>query len=147
MPHVREIIRDAVVTVVTGLDTTGSNVGADRVNPYRTLPALNVTTLDEVVREDLGSMEGISDQIRELRLVIDGFAKETDTPNDTLDTIADEVEEAVLNSSDLDDLAWDLTLESTSFEYTRDGSNPIGRVEVVFSFLYQVDGTDPSNIS
>jgi len=144
MPHAREQIRDAVVSAITGLDTTGANVYALRVNPFRTLPALNVLTLDEEMRDDMGAMG--DEQIRELRLRIEGRERDPSIPDDELDTIADEVEEAILNDATLDSLAFDLTLESTSFEYSRDGSNPTGKVEMIFAFLYQVDGRDPSII-
>jgi len=46
MAHVRQSIRDNVVTAVTGLSTTGSNVFRSRVYPLGTnkLPALCVYT-------------------------------------------------------------------------------------------------------
>ena len=51
MAHVRQSIRDNVVTAVTGLSTTGSNVFRSRVYPLGTnkLPALCVYADSEVV--------------------------------------------------------------------------------------------------
>ena len=51
MAHVRQSIRDNVVTAVTGLSTTGSNVFRSRVYPLGTnkLPALCVYTDSQVV--------------------------------------------------------------------------------------------------
>ena len=51
MAHVRQSVRDNVVTAVTGLSTTGSNVFRSRVYPLGTnkLPALCVYTDSEVV--------------------------------------------------------------------------------------------------
>ena len=51
MAHVRQSIRDNVVTVVTGLTTTGTNVFRSRVYPLgeNKLPALCVYTAAEEV--------------------------------------------------------------------------------------------------
>ena len=51
MAHVRQSIRDNVVTAATGLSTTGSNVFSSQVYPLGTnkLPALCVYTDSEVV--------------------------------------------------------------------------------------------------
>jgi hypothetical protein len=135
--HPRQAIREAVVAAITGLNTTGANVSANRLNPYFTLPSLNVTTLDESVDAGGGSMNGEADQIRELRLVIEGRAKASDTPDDQLDTMTDEVENAILNSATVKALAYDCTLQSTAFSFDGENANPIGKVEMTFSFLYQ----------
>ena len=51
MAHVRQSIRDNIVTAVTGLSTTGSNVFRSRVYPLGTnkLPALYVYSNAETV--------------------------------------------------------------------------------------------------
>ena len=145
MAHVRELIRDQVVAT---LDVSGTSyhhrVFASRTAPFIILPALNILTLDENVVVNFGSMG--TTQIRELRLHIEGRAKSADMPDDALDDMADEIEEAILNSPELDALAWDLTLESTDTSYSRDGSNPVGMVDIVFAFQFQTDGNDPSSI-
>ena len=144
MAHIRETIRNTVVNALTGLTTTGNRVYANRVDPYLSLPSLNVLTQDEQVRNDFGAMD--TKQIRELRLVIEGRADATTTPDDGLDTIANEVEEAIGSSAEIDALALDMTLESTAFSYISDGAKPIGLLEMKYILLYQVDGLDPSNI-
>ena len=64
MAHVRKSIREHVVTTVTSLSTTGSNVYETRYFPLQTgnLPALIVYTLDETI-EDL-SLIHISEPTR-----------------------------------------------------------------------------------
>ena len=51
MAHIRKSIREHVVTTVTSLSTTGSNVYETRYFPLQTgnLPALIVYTLDETI--------------------------------------------------------------------------------------------------
>ncbi len=133
-----------MVNALTGLTTTGNKVYSNRVDPYLTLPSLNVLTEEESIRYDLCAMSSI--QVRELRLKIEGRADATTTPDDGLDTIANEVEEAIANSAAIDALAFDITLESTAFSYTSDGAKPIGLLEMQYSLLYQTDGLNPSNI-
>lgn len=134
--HPRQHIREVVVSAITGLWTTGNNVTANRLDAHTELPSLNVTTLNEDIRDDMGCMSS-DDEIRELRLVVEGRVKATDGPEDDLDVIVDEVEEAILNSEAVNDLALDMTLASTAFSINRDGAVPIGKVEMVFAFLYQ----------
>lgn len=140
MAHARQQIRDAVVTA---LGSTGYNVFANRVNPYLTLPSLNVLTNQEDVRDDLGSMDDI--QIRELRLIIECRDIGSDT-DDKLDVIIDAVVEAVLSDLTIRGLVFDITDDETSFSYSRDGANPIGLAEITFIVLYQTYGDDPSTI-
>jgi hypothetical protein len=54
MAHVRKQIRDAVITSVTGLTTTGSNVFRSRIYPLEQtkLPGLCVFTRSETVEFD-----------------------------------------------------------------------------------------------
>ncbi len=54
MAHVRKQIRDAIVTAVTGLTTTGSNVFRSRIYPLESgkLPGLCVYTKSETVEFD-----------------------------------------------------------------------------------------------
>lgn len=144
MAHSRQTIREATVSAISGLTSTGDRVYQNRVSPFFTLPSLNVMTIDESVRDDLGGMDNT--QIRELRLIIEGRASGSTTPDNTIDTIADEVEEAILNNSTLDTYAFDLTLDSTSFSYDNEGDHPVAKVEMIYSFLYQVDLNDPSVI-
>ena len=71
MAHQRKTIRDRVITVLTGLSTTGSNVFNSRVYPNEEskLPLLNVFTLSETVE-----LDSVKSTIREMELVVEGFA-------------------------------------------------------------------------
>ena len=53
MAHIRKTIREHVVTTITSLSTTGSNVYETRYFPLQTgnLPALIVYTLDTIAEE------------------------------------------------------------------------------------------------
>ena len=94
MAHVRKAIREHVVTTITSLSTTGSNVYETRYFPLQTgnLPALIVYTLDETV-EDYTLGQNTRTQLRSLNLIIEAHCRGTANIDDTLDTIAEEVEE------------------------------------------------------
>lgn len=141
MAHAREQIRDAVVSALGSI--VGVNLTENRVTPYQTLPSINVLTEREDNRFDLGSMGDI--QIRELRLVTE-IRVEDSTPDDDLDDYADEVFDALVTDSTLVGLVMDIEKTQASWEHSNDGSVPIGKLELTFAILYEVDGNDPSQI-
>ena len=91
MAHIRKTIREHVVTTITSLSTTGSNVYETRYFPLQTgnLPALIVYTLDETV-EDYTLGRNTRTQQRSLNLIIEAHCRGTANIDDTLDTIAEE---------------------------------------------------------
>ena len=98
MAHQRKTIRDQVITYLTGLSTTGSNVFNSRVYPNEQskLPLLNVYTLSES-----SELDAIGNLLRSVDLVVEGFASENSSIENTLDTISKEVEEALAVDSTL----------------------------------------------
>ena len=93
--HVRKQIRDAAVTALTGLATTGARVFASRVYPLQDddLPALRVDTNNE----DVDSESIIANRVldRELQVLVQACVKQNATYNDTIDQIIQEVEVAL----------------------------------------------------
>ncbi len=95
MAHVRKSIRDNVVTTLTGLTTTGSNIYRTRVYPLAEdkLPGLAIYTRDESTAYD--TMGKPRTQIRRLAVLVEIYVKGTSNYDDTLDTICVEIEEAL----------------------------------------------------
>ena len=118
MAHVRKAIREHVVTTVTSLSTTGSNVYETRYFPLQTgnLPALIVYTLDESI-EDYTLGKNTRTQQRLLNLIIEAHCRGTANIDDTLDTIAEEVEEAMVTDVTRGGNAKDTKLVSTEIEF------------------------------
>lgn len=89
--HVRKQLRDAVVTAVTGLATTGARVFVDRehpLDPDTEVPALLVSTPSEsAVPEDIHG--GIA---RTVTVIVTAVVKATGAVQDTADQVAKEVE-------------------------------------------------------
>lgn len=97
--HIRKRIRDAAVTALSGLATTGGNVFSGRVSPLKEseIPGLVVFLNGDDATED-ASMGGPT-EMRSGTLRVEGAARANDDLVDTLDQIAKEVEIALFNDA------------------------------------------------
>jgi len=136
MAHVRKSIREHVVTTVTSLSTTGSNVYETRYFPLQTgnLPALIVYTLDETV-EDYTIGQNTRTQLRSLNLIIEAHCRGTANIDDTLDTIAEEVEEAMVTDITRGGNAKDTKLVSTEVDFDT-ASQKTGLMRLTYLITY-----------
>ena len=92
MTHVRQQIRDRIITICGGLVTTTTHVYNTRLYalvPENNLPALLVYTQNEVAERE---MIAPSTYQRNLSVMIEGIAEGNSKVEDTLDTISAEVE-------------------------------------------------------
>ena len=121
MTHARQQIRERVAGDVTGLTTTGSRVYQSRIyNLEKTdLPCLLVYSKNEDSERD--TFRGTNGLARNLSIVIEGYQKGATNLDDSLDTIAEEVEEALGANATLNGLVKDLSIASTEAEYTGNG--------------------------
>ena len=141
MSHVRKLIRDDLVITVTGLPTTGSNVFRSRVNSNEAskLPCLCVYTLSETVERT--AMNG-NQILRELEVLIEGYARSRTALDDTLDLIAVEVEEAVAIDPTRGGRALSTYLTSSEFNLEDGGDQPIGVAKLSFQVQYVTTSGD-----
>ena len=154
MPHAREQIRDAIITLVTGLTTTGANVFPSRVYPLKDgeLPALCVYTFNEEIDDEKGKIEKLD--FRYLSVKVDGYAKmpsgvsdpTADPLEDVLDDIASEVETAVLADQGLGVGAIATDLESIEIEKNIEGEKPTAVISMSFKVHYLTDTGTPNTI-
>lgn len=135
MAHARQTIREAAATLLTGLTTTGSRVFQSRMVPQETLPCLLVTTNDEEISP--GAFEKQLD--RRLTITVIGVAKATSNVDDTLDTIAAEVE-AALGS----DYRYELTAIAVDFDETLE--KPAGRIALTYTYRYFTTAGAPGTV-
>lgn len=128
MAHSRQTIREAAATKVTGLTTTSTRVFQSRMVPQESsaLPCLLVTTNDEEVLP--GTIHGMQD--RRLKLVITGIAKATGSIDDTLDTIAAEVETA------MNTFTYRNQLNEIRVDFDESLEKPVGRIDMEFEINY-----------
>ena len=146
MAHARQTIREQVGTTLTGLTTTGSNVFQSRVYPLQesNLPALLIYTKEESSEAIvMGSNRVIE---RELTLAVEAYVKTNSNSDDTIDTIAEEVETAIGADSTLNNKAKDVFLVSTDINYVGEGENPVAVATLNFLISYCTDENDPSQL-
>lgn len=137
MAHVRKSIRDDIVTSVTGLSTTGSNVFRTRVYPleHGDLPGVCVYSLNETSEVDTLSSTRSLERLSEI--VVEGYVRAVSNYDDTLDAISAEVEAALASDVTRGGNAKDTNLISTEFEYSDEGDRPIGMVRLTYSVTYR----------
>jgi len=134
MPHARQQIREACAALVTGLITTGSRVFQSRMRPQDQLPCLLITTNEESIeRITLGGMEE-----RRLSVVIRGFAKASAELDDTLDTIAAEVETAMEDYTDA-------RLERIEVDFLDELEKPVGSISLTYTVIYRIQSGAPTS--
>lgn len=135
MSHARQQIRERIAALVTGLTTCGSRVFQSRMVPQESLPCLLVTTNEEeIIPGDIGNV-----QERILTVSIRGFAKITATVDDTLDTIAAEVENAMVAEY------WgELTAINAGF--SEELEKPAGSIELIYRLTYRTAAGAPGTI-
>jgi hypothetical protein len=136
MSHVRQQIREQFATTVTGLSTTGSNVFQSRVYNLEStnLPGLIVYTKEEASQPIvIGSSRTLE---RILSLNVEAYVKGISNSDDTIDTIAKEIETAIAADTTLNSLAKDCFLESTEINYNGEGEQPIAVMTMTYQVMY-----------
>lgn len=136
MAHKRQQIRERVATTLTGLTTTGSNVFQSRVYPIENtkLPCLLIYTREETSEPLTTNPPRAIEKI--LSLVIEAYVKANANYDDTIDTITEEVEEALYGDRLINNLALDSFLVNTDISYNGEGDNPLGIVVMTFQITY-----------
>jgi hypothetical protein len=141
--HLRQQIREAAAALLTGLTTTGPRVYQSRVYPLAEgqLPALRVWTRDESI-EQAAFGGAARAQVRTLTLVVEACAKAGTDLDDTLDTMAKEVEVALAGAT-FTALAKDCQLADTEIELVGEGEQPLGVARLAFRVLYMTAANAP----
>lgn len=130
MAHVRQQIRDQVVTNLTGLSTTAARVYPSRVYPAGddSLPCLCIyTDGEEVEREDSET------QRRRVTLRVEGYVKAASDVDDTLDDISAEVETALFADEFLNGIAKGIDLAEVEKALAHESEQPVGIVTMIFT--------------
>lgn len=145
--HVRTKIRDAIVTKVTRLTTTGTRVYSHRVYPMQeeALPALVVYTSSESAnRSSIGGFGSVASISRVLSVSIEVYVKATNNVINTLDNISEQVEVALGFDETLGGLSEDIQLANTAIDITADGDKPVGVLRMDYEVVYRTTAGDPT---
>jgi hypothetical protein len=144
MAHVRKQIRDNIVTTLTGLATTGSRVYKTRVYPLAQskLPGLAIYTETEDI--EIRTINPPRTQMRNLTVTVDAFVKGVSNFDDDLDTICQEVEEALAADITRGGLAKDTRITGFEAEFSGDGDQPVanGRISVTVDYVTLENAVD-----
>lgn len=147
MSHARQQIRDAFVTAVTGLTTTGSRVYSSRVYPQGddALPGLIVRTASD----RLGGSQTNGDRVsRDLVFECEARCKPAEGAGDVddlLDTICAEVETALGADRSLGNRVRWLQLQGTDFDFVV-LERKAGVAVMTWSCSYYVLEADPTTL-
>lgn len=143
MSHVRKQIRSYFETQLTGLASIGSNIFESRIYPLvqAKLPALIVYTSSEDVEEI--SFSSYVSQQRKLTVTIEGYVRALANFDDSLDQIAVEVEEAILDDRTLGGLSKDCQLTSIITQFSGEGEQPVGTIIMSFEVTYRTQSGQP----
>jgi hypothetical protein len=149
MGHQRSAIRDAVVTAVGGLATTGTNVFASRVRPMTAseLPCLCVYVREDDSEEDEASMSADDPPrilMRRAEVHVEGYVRGSD--DDTLDDIAEEVETALFSDTALLAEVNDWRQGPQTLRVDGEGDNLIGAIDMTFFAFYRVQEGVPGTL-
>jgi hypothetical protein len=136
MAHVRQQIRDRVVTVLTGLATTGANIFRHRYYPLSqaSLPGIIIYTEDEGQSyETMGPNRTIR---HDLTLRVEAYVQATANYDNTLDNISVEIEEALSADRTLNGLAKDTRMSSFASAGEAGGEQPalMGRFDILITY-------------
>ena len=121
MTHIRQQIRDRIIADVTGLTTTGANVYDSKLYNILQgeLPALAVYTQNET--SEISTIAPNVTLDRELEVIIECYAEANQNIENTLDTIAGEVENSLGTDLTLNNLCITQFLSSTDIDFTSEG--------------------------
>jgi hypothetical protein len=126
MSHGRTQIRNALVTALTGLTTTGARVFAHRIHPVTDaeLPCLMISTDAEQVV--YASLKSPRHQVRELTASVRILARATSNLTTTLDTSCTEIEAAILANLSLGGVCRDIRIDRTDITLDDGAERPTG---------------------
>lgn len=136
MTHPRQTIRDNVVTAVTGLTLTGSNVFASRVYPVESgaLPALLIYTNNE--SSEYITINPPRTVQRILRLNIEIYVASNTGYDGTLDDICEDIEDALYTDLTRGGIAKDTQTISFNSVTATGGEHPVIIGTLVIEILY-----------
>jgi hypothetical protein len=145
MAHARKQIRDQVVTILTNAQV------ADTISKSRVYPipantvsmALVYTNTDSVSQTTLTYPRKFD---REMMLIIECVARDSDYLDDRLDRLCESVENAIGADNTLDGKVKDCILMDTQITLDFSGDAPIGSARMQFRVSYRTAETDAGTI-
>lgn len=144
--HLHKQIRDALVTKLTGLATSGARVYANRLAmlPDALAPTLLITLDEESVTGSTVSAPAMLE--RELRLTVAAVAKASSALDDTLDQMSKEVETALAAGITVASRTLDVFYAGMSFT-DEQSDKPVGIKRMNFTIPFSAMTNAPDVLS
>jgi hypothetical protein len=144
--HVRQQVREALATLLTGLATSASRVYQSRILPLEDseMPALLIATNEEEIEAMSVNANPLLE--RSLNIAVTAVAKASANLDDTLDVSIKEVEMAINASvlaNTLNGLVKDMTLQNIQVEMNAEADKPIGWAVMTFKATYYTQAAAP----
>ncbi len=144
MAHQRQLIREAAKTALVGISpyntAAQTRVYETRVVPWRRLelPAIAVYALDESI-----SVNGSAPRefTRTLQLEVVGAVEAVSNVDDSLDSLAAQIETAMQADETLAGTCGDCILTATEIAVDADAQKPIGFIRMVYEVTYYTYAT------
>lgn len=133
--HKRQEIREAVKAMLLDQTLANANVYSNRVSTFwkQQLPSISVFTRDEeTTPRDLAN----SKYVRTLNLTIEIHAEAKENLDDTLDTIADQIETLIGTDQSLGGTALGTIMTGTTVELAGEAATPVGVLTLSFQTKY-----------
>lgn len=142
--HVRQQIQEQFVRNCANLTTTSTRVFKSRVYDITQtdVPGLCIYANSET--SSRATMQTTDSLERTLDVIVEGYVQQTVEMDDTMDTIAAEVEVAIASDPTCNGLAKDTVLTSTELTMTGEGDLPGGMVRMTWTVLYFTKTTAPT---
>lgn len=139
--HIRQQLREAVASAVTGLTTTSTRVFQSRAYPLQVsdLPCLVVTTDGDSITQN--TLHHPYVQERSVQLRIEGYAVGTTNLDDTMDGICKEVEIAVDNATLT--MVDDIGFAGTQLDTSVVGEKPVGKLTLIYRITVRTLSNSP----
>lgn len=140
MSHVRQQIREAAATALSGNTQAGTRVYSSLVYPTSSsdLPLVHVRVDSE--ESDLAGVGGLLQRIANVVVTAVDDAEESALDN-ALDTLAAEIE-AQLGGNTFSGISKQTVLTSTEVNRSGDGATPVASIALTFQVTYHTDDGD-----
>lgn len=144
--HVRQQVREALSTLLTGLTTTSTRVYQSRLTPLQAneLPALLVATNAESIEALSVTNNPLLE--RSLTITVTAVAKAVSNLDDTLDSMIKEVEQAInasATANTLNGLVKEISFKEVEIEMNATAEMPTGQAIMTFIASYYTQAATP----
>lgn len=145
MAHIRKLIRDNLVTTLTGLTTTGTKVYQTRVYPISaaSLPGLAIYTKSE--SSEYVSIAAPRTVQHLLVALVEVYVQANSGYDNTLDTIASEIETALYSDVTRGGYAKDTRITEFDSEFSGDPDQPVAFASLTVEIDYMTLEGDPES--